>query len=80
MTEAERIAAGLSEAQKRAVLALPTDCQFQASKSGFGWPTISVLKARHILFGHSYGKNGFVSFTQRGLETRKVLERSNDTD
>ena len=73
MTEAERIAAGLTPAQKAALL----DCRPWDVEVGAG-PAI-VFWANRLLQESTITDDG-VELSPLGLAVRKVLERSNGTD
>jgi hypothetical protein len=73
MTEAERIAAGLSEAQKAAVC------------GRYAWASLldewnGEKELYRLGLWNPKPKHGEKAITPLGLAVRKVLERSNDTD
>jgi hypothetical protein len=78
VTEAEKIAAGLTEGQRKVVLALPADGSFGPASSHtrakYMWWGIGARRTIRLI-EHQHCTDNSWCLNPRGLAVRKVLER-----
>ena len=78
-----KIAKGLSEAQRRALLGIPVKRDFKPETTGFQWSTLAILKSRRLINGLAdgfggMGKSALHRITSLGLSVRQYLMENHD--